>query len=103
MLAPNGSTKLVTVREILSSCSAAASIVGRVASDDVVENAIASDGQATSRNRDTRTRAISAIAGSSTPAMNTPSRPNTARPNAAIVFTSDSPKRAPDPDTREQL
>ena len=91
MLAPSGSTKLVTVREILSSCSAAASIVGRVASDDVVENAIASDGQATSRNRDTRTRAISAIAGSSTPAMNTPSPATTASTNTAIVFTSDSP------------
>src|SRR5213076_1942717 len=91
MLAPSGSTKLVTVREILSSSSAAASIVGRVASDDVVENAIASDGQATLRNLATRIRASNAIAGSSTAAMNTPSPAITATTNTAIVFTSDSP------------
>ena len=91
MLAPSGSTKLVTVREILSSSSAAASIVGRVASDDVVENAIASDGHATSRNLATRIRATSAIAGSSTPAMNTPSPAITASTNTAMVFTSDNP------------
>src|SRR5438034_2010439 len=91
MLAPSGSTKLVTVREILSSSSAAASIVGRVASDDVVENAIASDGQETFRNLATRIRATSAIAGSSTPAMNTASPAITASTNTAMVFTSDNP------------
>ena len=65
--------------------------MGRVASDDVVENAIASDGHAACRNLDTRTRATRAIAGSSTPAMNTPSPAITASTNTAIVFTSDNP------------
>src|SRR6266705_5380132 len=40
MLAPSGSTKLATVREIRRSLSAASSMTGSVASDEVVENAM---------------------------------------------------------------
>ena len=43
MLAPSGSTNPATVREIRRSFSAASSIVGKVASDDVVENAMSID------------------------------------------------------------
>src|SRR6266513_6151764 len=43
MLAPKGSTKLATGREILRSLSAASSMTGSVASEDVVENAISNE------------------------------------------------------------
>ena len=91
MLAPSGSAKLATVREILRSCSAAASIVGKVASDDVVEKAIAIDGQLALRKRVALTRTTRMTAGSNTPAMNTASPAITASTNTAIVFTSDQP------------
>src|SRR2546427_9703189 len=94
MLAPSGSTKLATVRGILSPSSAAASMVGSVASDDVVENAIARAGQLTPKNRAGRSRAISTTAGTNTAPQNTASPEITATTNTAIVFTCDQPYRA---------
>ena len=43
MLAPSGRAKLATVREIRRSLSAASSMTGSVASDEVVEKAMSSE------------------------------------------------------------
>src|SRR5436309_14989163 len=91
MLAPSGSAKLATVREILRSCSAAASIVGSVASDDVVEKAIAIDGQLALRKRAALTRTTSTTAGSNNPALNTARPAVTASAKTAILGRSDQP------------
>src|SRR2546430_16203226 len=103
MLAPSGSTKLATVRGILSPSSAAASMVGSVASDDVVENAIAREGQLTPKNRAGRSRAISTTAGTNTAPQNTASPAITATTNTAIVFTSDQPNWATAPTTSAKM
>src|SRR5437016_12168105 len=67
-VAPSGSTKLDTMREILRSFAAASSIVGRVAREDVVENPISIEGKLARRNHRRERRTISAIAGRYTPA-----------------------------------
>src|SRR2546422_8687818 len=66
-VAPSGSTKLDTTREILRSFAAASSIVGRVAREDVVENPISIEGKLARRNRPKRTRTIRAVAGREPP------------------------------------
>src|SRR6266516_23578 len=63
MLAPSGSTKLATVREMRRSFSAASSITGRLASEEVVEKPISSEARIARRNRHTRSRATNATAG----------------------------------------
>src|SRR3989454_4003742 len=94
MLAPSGSTKLDTVREILRSPSAAPSIVGSVASEDVVENAIIIDGNATRRKRGARSLVPSATAGTNTPPTNSAMPRITARMNTPAALTSDQPNCA---------
>src|SRR3989442_12344853 len=66
-VAPSGSTKLDTTREILKSFAAASSIVGRVAREDGVKKPIRNYGKLARRNRHKRTRATLAYARINTP------------------------------------
>src|SRR2546422_6853801 len=68
-VAPSGSTKLDTMREILRSFAAASSIVGRVAREDVVENPISIEGKLAGRNHRSPHRTINALHGESKTAM----------------------------------
>src|SRR3989442_5204291 len=90
-VAPSGSTKLDTTREILRSFAAASSIVGRVAREDVVENPISIEGKLARRNRPKRTRTIRTIAGRQTPAMKIARPEMTAQTDTALAESSDHP------------
>src|SRR2546421_732987 len=63
MLAPSGSTKLPTEREMRRSRSAASSMTGRLASDEVVENAMSIELRMARRNRPAPIRATNATVG----------------------------------------
>ena len=63
ILAPSGRAKLAIVGARRSSPSAASSIVGRVAMDEVVEKPINIEGKAARKKRRGGTRAINATAG----------------------------------------
>src|SRR2546425_573156 len=102
-VAPSGSTKLDTMREILRSFAAASSIVGSVARDDVVENPISMEGKLARRNRLRERRTISAIAGRYTPTMKIASPTITASTYTAIALTSDHPNCATAPATSAKI
>src|SRR5207237_10621274 len=94
MLAPKGSTKLATGREILRSLSAASSMTGSVASEDVVENAISNEARTARRERRAPSRATSATTGRYTAAMSSASPTITLAMNTGISPINHTPNRA---------
>src|SRR6185437_1146316 len=103
MLPPRGSTKLATVREILRSLSAAASMTGSAASEEVVENAMSRDARMARRKGRAPSRATNATTGRSTAAMSTASPAITVRMNTAMVVIRSTPDFATAPATIAQM
>src|SRR5213593_1409297 len=99
MLAPSGSAKLATVREIRRLLSAASSMTGSVASDDVVENAMRREARMACRYRDAPSRATSATTGRYTAAISTASPAITVTMNTAMVVIRSTPNFATAPAT----